>query len=144
VLAGTPVLSYGNESASALDAVLSRERHSLEEVCSKCHNLQLVTDTPKSVEEWQDTLQMMVDRGARGTDQQFDDIMDYLHRTVTTINVNAADTLELEMVLHVGEPVARAIVDRRERMKFKDLDDLKTVSGIDVTLLDSRARLIFF
>ena len=52
-----------------------------------------------SYDAWHDTVQTMVDRGASGTDEQFDDIMDYLHRTMTTINVNAADADELEIVL---------------------------------------------
>src|ERR1700722_20469928 len=92
---------------------LAREGESLKAVCSKCHNLQMVMDTPMSYEAWHDTVQTMVDRGATGTDQQFDDVMDYLHRTMTTINVNTADVGELEIVLGVSETAAKAIVSRR-------------------------------
>lgn len=120
------------------------EKKSLEAVCSKCHNLQLVMDTPKSIDEWQDTLQAMVDRGAQGTDRQFDDILDYLHRTMSTINVNTADVEELRFVLNVSDEAAKAIVIRRATKKIRDLNDLKTVSGIDAAALDSKARFIFF
>src|ERR1700735_877155 len=89
---------------------LAREGESLKAVCGKCHNLQMVMDTPMSYEAWHDTVQKMVDRGASGTDAQLDDVMDYLHRTVTTINVNAADVGELEIVLDVNEATAKAIV----------------------------------
>jgi len=122
----------------------ARESKSLNAVCAHCHTLQIVMDTPRSFEEWHDTVQAMVDRGASGTDEQFDDVMDYLHRTMTTINVNAADTDELEIVLSVPKTVAEAIVARRSTQKFADLADLKSISGIDAAVVDAKARLIFF
>ena len=94
---------------------LAREDQALKAVCAKCHNLEIVMSTPMSYDDWHDTVQKMVDRGASGTDEQFDDIMDYLHRTMTTINVNAADADELEIVLNLPEPVAKAIVARSSR-----------------------------
>jgi competence protein ComEA len=123
---------------------LAREGQSLKAVCAKCHNLQMVMDTPMSYDAWHDTVQAMVDRGASGTDEQFDDIMDYLHRTMTTIDVNTADAGELEMVLNVPETAAQAIIARRSRRKFTGLADLKSVPGVDASTVDAKARLIFF
>jgi competence protein ComEA len=123
---------------------LAREGESLKAVCSKCHNLQMVMDTPMSFEAWHDTVQTMVDRGASGTDAQFDDVMDYLHRTMTTINVNTADVEELGIVLGVSETVAKAIVSRRSDRKFSGLADLKSVDGVDGASVDAKGRLIFF
>lgn len=143
-LIAAAILAARAPVAHAQSGDLAGEKKSLEAVCSKCHNLQLVMDTPKSIEEWQDTLQAMVDRGAQGTDSQFDDIMDYLHRTMTTINVNTANADELRIVLDVSDQAAKAIVTRRAAKKIRDLNDLKTVSGIDAAALDRKARLIFF
>jgi competence protein ComEA len=126
------------------DPRLAREAQSLKAVCAKCHNLQLVMDTPRSYDDWHDTVQQMVDRGASGTDEQFDDIMDYLHRTMTTINVNTAVADELEIVLNVPEPTAQAIIARRSTQKFTGLADLKSVPGVDASTVDAKARLIFF
>ena len=123
---------------------LAREDQSLKAVCAKCHNLQIVMDTPMSYDDWHDTVQKMVDRGASGTDEQFDDIMDYLHRTMTTINVNTAPADELEIVLNVSETTAQAIIARRSTQKFTGLADLKSVSGVDASTVDAKARLIFF
>jgi competence protein ComEA len=123
---------------------LARDGQSLKAVCAKCHNLQIVMDTPMSYDDWHDTVQKMVDRGASGTDEQFDDIMDYLHRTMTTINVNTAPADELEIVLNVSETTAQAIIARRSTQKFTGLTDLKSVPGIDVPAVDAKARLIFF
>jgi competence protein ComEA len=130
--------------ADDAQALLARERQSLQAVCGKCHNLELVTSAQKSFDDWNDTMQMMIDRGARGTDQQFDDILDYLHRTQSTINVNYADAHELQIVLNVSAMVAQAIIARREASPFKGLDDLKSVAGLDTESLNTRTRLIFF
>jgi DNA uptake protein ComE-like DNA-binding protein len=86
----------------------------------------------------------MVDHGARGTDDQYDDIMDYLHRTITTIDVNSADTDELQIVLNVSEATAAAIVARRETKKIANLADLKSIFGVDAATVDAKARMIFF
>ena len=126
------------------DPRLARESQSLKAVCGKCHNLQLVMDTPRSYDDWHDTVQQMVDRGASGTDEQFDAIMDYLHRTMTTINVNTAVADELEIVLNVPETTAQAIIARRSTQKFIGLTDLKSVPGVDASTVDAKARLIFF
>jgi len=128
--------------AAEQDPSLAQEGVSLQAVCGKCHSLQIVMDTPMSYDAWHDTVQKMIDRGAVGTDEQLEDIMDYLHRTMTTIN--AADVDELAIVLDVSDSVARTIVTRRGKRKFTDLADLKSVQGIDASALDARARLIFF
>jgi competence protein ComEA len=123
---------------------LAREGQSLKAVCAKCHNLQIVMDTPMSYDDWHDTVQKMVDRGASGTDEQFDDVMDYLHRTMTTINVNTAPVDELEIVLDVSETTAQAIIARRSTQKFTGLTELKSIPGVDAPTVDAKARLIFF
>jgi competence protein ComEA len=135
--------AWGSDAApSARD--LARESRSLKAVCARCHNLQIVMDTPMSYDAWHDTVQTMMDRGATGTDQQFADVMDYLHRTMTTIDVNTADADELQIVLHVPESTARAILARRSTRKFSSLTDLESVPGFDASLVEAKARLIFF
>jgi hypothetical protein len=116
----------------------------LKAVCTKCHNLELVTSTPRSLEEWHDTLQLMVDRGAKGTDAQFDEILDVLHRNYTTINVNSADADELRIVLGLPGDVVSTIIARRAKQPFAGLDDLKSIPGVDAQALDTKSKLIFF
>ena len=130
--------------AAEQEPSLAQEGVSLQAVCGKCHNLQIVMDTPMSYDAWHDTVQKMIDRGAVATDEQLEDIMDYLHRTMTMINVNTADVDEIAIVLDVSDTVARAIVTRRGKHEFTDLADLKSVPGIDASAMDARARLIFF
>jgi transcriptional accessory protein Tex/SPT6 len=106
--------------------------------------MQIVTDTPMGYDAWHETVQKMLDRGADATDDQLQDIMDWLHRTMTTIDVNSADTDELQTVLGVSGRVAQAIVARRNSNRFADIADLKSVPGIDASIIDAKARLIFF
>ena len=112
LVAGPVAAAWGSDAAPPTRD-LARESRSFKAVCARCHNLQLVMDTPMSYEAWHDTVQTMMDRGATGTDQQFDDVMDYLHRTMTTIDVNTADADELQIVLHVPQATAQAILARR-------------------------------
>jgi len=60
-------------------------------ICSGCHGMQLVTDTPRDWDAWHDTVQKMIDRGARGTPEEFDLVMDFLFQNVTPVDVNHAD-----------------------------------------------------
>jgi hypothetical protein len=136
-------VAWGSDGApSARD--LARESRSLKAVCARCHNLQIVMDTPMSYDAWHDTVQNMMDRGATGTSQQFGDVMDYLHRTMTTIDVNTAEANELQIVLHVPEATAQAILARRSTQKFTSLADLESVPGVDASAVEAKARLIFF
>ena len=143
LVAGPVAAAWGSDAAPPARG-LARESRSFKAVCARCHNLQLVMDTPMSNDAWHDTVQTMMDRGATGTDQQFADVMDYLHRTVTTIDVNTADADELQIVLHVPEATVQAIIARRSTQKFTSLADLKSVPGVDASTVDSKARLIFF
>jgi competence protein ComEA len=98
----------------------------------------------KSYEDWHETVQKMVDRGAIGTDEQFADIMDYLFRTQTLIDVNSADVQDLQIVLNTSPAVAGAVVERRTKKKFTSLQDLKSVDGLDAAALDAKADLLVF
>ena len=132
------------DSAASPPRLLEREHASLQAVCARCHNLQIVTDTPMSYDAWHETVQKMIDRGADATDEQLDDIMDYLYRTMTTIDINSAGADALSTVLDVPDSVVKAVIARRKARRFTGLDDLKTVSGIDAAALDAKSRLLFF
>jgi competence protein ComEA len=138
----TPLARSADGAAQA--ARFAREGKSLQAVCGKCHDLQIVLNTPRSLDDWRDTMQKMVDRGASGTDDQYDDILDYLHRTMTTIDVNSADADELTTVLAVPDSAVKLIIARRAGKKFADLNDLKSIPGVDAATVDAKAKLIYF
>jgi hypothetical protein len=113
-------------------------------ICSGCHGMQLVTDTPRDWDAWHDTVQKMIDRGARGTPDEFDLVMDFLFQNVTPIDVNHADQDSLMAILRTSQQTAEAIIARRTSRPFKDLADLESVPGLDKSVLDAKKRMIFF
>ena len=114
-------------------------------ICSACHGMEIVTDTPRDWDAWHDTVQKMIDRGARGTPEEFDLVMDFLFQNVTPIDVNHADQETLMAILHAPATAAQAIIARRTLRPFKDLADLEgAVPALDRVLLDSKKKMIFF
>jgi hypothetical protein len=114
-------------------------------ICSACHTMQMVMDTPRDIDTWHDTVQAMINRGARGTPEEFDLVMQFLWENVTPVDVNHADAETLAATLHVQPAVAEAIIARRAKRPFKDLAELESaVPGLDRALLESKKRMIFF
>ena len=114
-------------------------------ICSACHGMEMVTDTPRDIDTWHDTVQKMIDRGARGTPDEFELVMDFLYLNMTPIDVNHADADALVTILHTDQKTADAIVARRAVKPFKDLADLESsVPALDRKLLESKKRMIFF
>ena len=67
-----------------------------------------------TIDAWHDTVQKMIDRGARGTPEEFDLVMDFLYQNVTPVDVNHADPEMLMAVLHAPQAAVDAIVTRRQ------------------------------
>ena len=93
----------------------------------------------------------MVGRGAEGTDEELDTIIDYLatnfgrNRAAAKIAVNKLAAKDLAGSLGLAETDAEAIVRYREKNgNFKDFDDLKKVPDIDLKRLETvKDRLEF-
>lgn len=136
-----PVLS----SAAAQTAPAETPQAAAVNICSGCHAMQIVTDTPRDYDAWHQTVQSMIDRGAQGTPEEFDLVMQFLFENVTTVNVNQADQETLATVLHTSPATADAIIARRNVRPFKTLGELESaISGLDRPLLESKKRMIFF
>ena len=138
LLAGAP--AQGQQAASEA----TTPEAAAVKICSGCHGMQLVTDTPRDWDAWHDTVQKMIDRGARGTPDEFDLVMDFLFQNVTPIDVNHADQGSLMGILHTSQQTADAIIARRASRPFKDLADLESMPGLDKTVLEAKKQMIFF
>ena len=53
----------------------------VEERCAECHALTTVRVARKTHEEWEATVERMVDLGARLNEQQVEEVVDYLSET---------------------------------------------------------------
>ncbi len=114
-------------------------------VCTSCHAMQLVMDTPRDYDAWHDTVQKMIDRGAQGSQEEFALVMDFLFQNMTTVDVNHAGLEDLMTVLQAPQAAGEAIIARREKRPFKDMADLPaSVPGLDPAVLTAKKRMIFF
>jgi len=129
---------------TATDASLRREGAAYEAVCGACHPTSMA-DGLRSELDWRETIEVMQGLGAKGTTEQFEQLLRFLLRTQTRVNVNTATASEIAPVLDISTAAAEALVKHRvEKGNFKALDDLKKVPGIAAAKLDARKDRIVF
>ncbi len=119
-------------------------------VCSKCHSPDNVIANGQTRQGWENTITKMATLGATGSDDDFNDILDYLVKNFPPpaqikVNVNKATATELATGLSLSSQDANAIVRYREvNGDFKSIEDLEKVSNIDTRKLEAeKARLAF-
>jgi competence protein ComEA len=118
-------------------------KDALLKLCQDCHDLDTVTQDNRTKEAWKKTILKMVDRGAEGTDEQFDAIVNYLAKNFGRINVNTAPAAEIAPYLGFTSKEADAIVQYREKNgAFKDWKDLKKVDGLDAAKVEAQKNRI--
>jgi len=121
-----------------------------ERICSQCHELERSISLRQDRASWQATTDKMVGMGAKGTDKEFQLVVDYLSKhyageAAAAINVNEAEAIDLESGLSLKRSEARAIVDYRgNHGKFKSLDELKKVTGIDAAKIEAKKDRLSF
>jgi competence protein ComEA len=114
-------------------------------VCGACHDVETAVGERRTKAGWRAIVDVMVNRGARATDEEFNTIIEYMARYFGIVNVNHAAAKEIEEVLEVSPQAADAIVQyRSQNGEFADLDQLKKVPGLDAKLLDERKDRITF
>jgi len=114
----------------------------LVKVCGACHEPDVVAAEKLSRDEWSDKISHMVELGAKGTEPELYQILDYLTANFGTgpakVNVNKADAKELAGALEWTTAEAEAVVKYREQNGgFKTLGDLKKVPGLQAAKVDS-------
>ena len=120
-------------------------KSTVEKLCSNCHGLATIVGLRRTKAGWQTSVDDMAARGATGTDEEFDTVVEYLARYLGKVNVNTADSKELQDVLEVPGKEADAIVKyRTANGAIKDLDALEKVPDIDVKKLAERKDRIAF
>jgi competence protein ComEA len=114
-------------------------------VCGNCHSPERILAMRRSRDQWQEVVENMVSRGARGTDDDLDAVMKYLVARYGRVNVNRAGAPEIGEVLAIGTADAQKIVDyRRDHGKFEDMDALLRVPGIDADKLRGQREAVSF
>jgi competence protein ComEA len=121
-----------------------------EKLCVQCHELERSIAPRQDRAGWQTTIDKMVNLGAKGTEKEFEAVLDYLARNypapaVERLNVNKARAIELESTLGLlRSQVARIIAYRDQNGPFKSIDDLKKVPGVDTAKIEAKKDRLTF
>jgi len=111
-------------------------------VCSGCHQPGIVASLRLTREGWAAVVKDMVREGAKGTDAELAQVLDYLSTNFLgeaprPINLNTAPAIDLESVVGLLRSEARALIAYREKTPCKALDDLKNVPGLDFKKIEA-------
>jgi len=119
--------STGDDNPADIQAVL--------DVCTRCHSSSQFLGKVRTSDGWEQIYSEMANNGARPTEEQIDQIVRYFQLNLTLVNVNSASGEELAATLQTGGDVATAIVMRRARKPFSDINDLASIKGVDRKVL---------
>jgi competence protein ComEA len=120
-------------------------KDAVKRICIGCHEVATVTVTRRTKIGWRMNVEDMVSRGAEGSDEELQAIIDYLTQFYGKVNVNTASSRELQSLLGLSGDEAAAIVSYRGQIgKFKDFDQLSKTPGISVQKLQSKREQIAF
>ena len=112
--------------------------------CGTCHEPRRAASVRLTREGWAAVIDNMIGRGAKISEEQYPVVLDYLSthylgEALQPLNVNTAQQIDLESAGGLLRREAAAVIRYREKHgRFKSLDDLKKVPGLDFRKIDSR------
>jgi competence protein ComEA len=125
-------------------------REEMQKVCSSCHELERSVSLRQDRDGWKTTINKMIGLGAQGSEQEFSATLDYLAANypataLPRLNVNTAPAIDFEARLSLKRSEAALIVKYRgEHGKFKSIEDLKKVQGVDTAKIEAKKDILTF
>ena len=119
-------------------------------VCSPCHEANRAAALRLTREGWEQTVSDMRWRGAKGTDEEFAQVIEYLvtnflGEAPAKLNMNRATAVELESVVLLLRKEAAALIAYRDKVGgFKTIDDIKKAPGVDFKKIEAAKDRITF
>lgn len=120
------------------------------QVCSSCHEAAKATSVKLTREGWIETIDRMKAFGASGSDQEFAAVLEYLSthfkgETVRPLDMNTAESIDLESVLQLLRRESRAVLEYREKKgQFASLEDLKGLDPVIYKKIEAKKDRIVF
>ena len=117
-------------------------------VCGGCHQAERSAAVRLTREGWEGVISDMIVRGAKGTDEEFAAILEYLAKNflgeaARPLNINRANNIELESVAGLTRKEAAAVLKWLDEVGVcKSLDDLKKVPGLDFKKIEARKDFV--
>jgi competence protein ComEA len=120
-------------------------------VCGNCHEPRRAASVRLTREGWTSLVQDMVQRGAKGTDAELNEVVEYmaanfLGEAPRPLNINSAAAIDFEMVVGLLRRESAAVIAYREKNgAFKSIDELKNVPGLDFSKIEkNKDRIVCF
>lgn len=114
-------------------------------VCGNCHTPERIVASRRSADQWQEVMENMITRGAKGSDDDLNAVFEYLMAHYGRVNVNRDDSDALSEVLGLSQADARKIVDyRKAHGPFADIGAVAAVPGIDGGKIKDLADAVSF
>jgi competence protein ComEA len=116
--------------------------------CAPCHEARRAASVRLTRDGWAAVIDSMQKRGARVSEQEFPVILDYLAtyfpgEALQPLNLNTASQIDLEAAGGLLRREAAAVIRYREQHgRFKTVDDLKQVPGLDFKKIENRRDAI--
>jgi competence protein ComEA len=117
-------------------------------VCGGCHQPERSASVRLTREGWEEVIADMIKRGAKGTDEEFGIVLEYLTKhflgdAPRPLNINRATNIELESVAGLTRKEAAAVLAYLDKVGVcKSLDELKKVPGLDYKKIEARKDFI--
>jgi competence protein ComEA len=110
-------------------------RQTLVKVCGECHGYEGIRKLRMSKDDWDQKISDMVVNGAKGTNEELADVLDYLTKTFgpdSKIWVNTAPFSELKAILKLSNEETDALIAYRTKSgPFKSWQDVAKAPGVD-------------
>jgi competence protein ComEA len=112
--------------------------------CAPCHEARRAASVRLTREGWAAVIEGMRQRGAKVSEEEFPIVLDYLStyflgEAPQPLNVNTASQIDFEAAGGLLRREAAAVIQYREKHgRFKTLDELKKVPGLDFKKIESR------
>jgi competence protein ComEA len=116
--------------------------------CAPCHEARRAASVRLTRDGWAAVIDGMQKRGAKVSEQEFPVILDYLAtyfpgEALQPLNLNTASQIDLEAAGGLLRREAAAVIRYREQNgRFKTVDDLKKVPGLDFKKIENRREAI--
>jgi competence protein ComEA len=114
-------------------------------VCSDCHEPERAFEAKRTRGDWESILEKMIEKGATGTDQDFELVLQYLLSQSGMVNVNQSTSEDIALVLGLTAKEADAIVAfRKQNGNYKNFDALTKVPDVDASKLEKHKESVIF
>jgi competence ComEA-like helix-hairpin-helix protein len=115
------------------------------QMCSQCHDGARITATRRTKSEWEEELTKMIEKGATGSEEDFQRVFAFLRRHYGKVYINAATPEEITTTLGFSTKDADAIVAyRKANGSFKDFEAVKKVPDVDLKTLEAHRDAVAF